>query len=175
MRNLNSSLQKVFKALEHKHGDVLKITDELYEALNNLNLGGKMFFTKNMKIISADIRFFKKELFPHINFDEKIIFPFVSMHIPRLENMLYFLRAEHVEIKNNFSTFEGLFKKLHSKKEKKPHFRDINRFIDRGTYLFCLLRSHIQTENTSVYKEIEKQLNRREKEELAYLYRAFKG
>ena len=51
-----------------------------------------------------------------MDFDETVIFPFIERHIPKYEQMILFLIAEHSEFRDNFERFESLYKEL--KKEK---------------------------------------------------------
>lgn len=142
----------------------------LHDAVNNLRYEGKVQLTKNLKILERVTKFLTDDLIPHIHLDEKVIFPYLEKHVPKLNPMLGFLRGEHCEFKESFKAFEKLFSQFKNKKTDSHRRVLIEKLRDKGTYLFCLLRNHIQAENESVYRVMDEQLHKDEKQELLKLY-----
>ena len=156
----------VVEFFEAEYKEVLNKLDQLSEATKNLRFEGKLSYGKNIKEVEEVIKFLEKKLYQHIALDEKIIFPFVEAHIPKLEPILRFLRAERNEFKINLEVFESLFKKLKGGKMEPQQHKIVEELREKGIYLVCLMRNHIQTENESVYKTIDQQLREDEKKEL---------
>ena len=98
--------------------------------------------------------------------DEQVIFPFLQMHIPKLEAMICFLRAERNEFKLSLANFEVLFKQLGHEKHVLRQQKIIDQLKEKGIYAVCLMRNHIQIEIESVYKPMDQQLHQDEKKEL---------
>ncbi len=149
-----------------EHENVLGKLDELNESINNLQYEGKVFVGKNIKAIEKTVSFLKKKLLQHIELDEKIIFPYVQKHIPKLDPMLSFLRAERNEFKLTLKDFESLFKQLKDEKNALKQQKIIDQMKEKGVYAICLMRNHIQIEIESVYKPIDRELHTNEKKEL---------
>ena len=164
---------RLFEILDQKHRIALTKTQELYEALNNLHYEGKVSFGRNIKEIEKAVRFFRNELSPHIRADEEVVFPYLSVHVPRLDPMLRFLSAEHNELKIKFKDFEHLFRKVKDNKDSPLLPKELYKLRDEGTYLFCLLRNHIQTESAGVYQVIASDLTLGEKKVLLEKYSRF--
>jgi hemerythrin-like domain-containing protein len=156
----------IIHSLQFDNQAVMKKADQLHDVLNNLIYEGKASLGKNAAKIEETIEFFRENLFPHMNCDETVIFPFVERHLPRYEQTIRFLAAEHRELQDNFESFECLYKEF--KKEKKDFNRQkiIDKLRDKGIYLFCVIRNHLQGENESIYKAAQEQLNESEKGEL---------
>ena len=160
------SVKRMVAFFEKEYHDVLGRLDELYEATKNLQFEGKVSSGKNIKVIERVIDYLKKKLFLHIALDEKIIFPFLEAHIPKLTVVLSLLRAERNEFKANLEDFESLFSKLKEEKNDQQYYKLVRDLREKGIYLVCLMRNHIQVENESIYKIIDQELHNDEKKEL---------
>ncbi len=145
----------------------LQTADRLYEALHNLRYEGKIFLKRNIRIIQEAVDFFKEEHISYIRLDEEVIFPFLRVHIPKLEQMLDVLQAENNEFREKLAELEGLFRQLKSEASDSGRFRKIMENIcDQGTYLFCLVRNHMQVKAEAVYKVMDRELHQDEKRSL---------
>ena len=160
------------RPLQLRHQNVMQKVDQLYEAVNNLVYEGRTSFGKNIIKIEEGIEYFREKLFPHMDFDETVIFPFIERHIPKYEQTIRFLIAEHRELRDNFESFESLCKKLKERKSDINRQKIIDKLRDKGIYLFCVIRNHLQGENESIYKAAQEQLNESEKKELLSKVRA---
>lgn len=158
-----------------EYQDVLEKLDGLYEATKNLQFEGKLFIGRNRKAIERVIKFLKKKLSWHIALDEKIIFPFLEVHIPKLGPVLNLLRAERNEFKANLENFESLFQQLKNEKNNSGYYKTLEELREKGIYLVCLMRNHICAENESVYKAIDQELHLDEKRGLIRQCHKFKS
>ncbi len=145
---------------------VLEKLGQLENALNNLQYEGKLFSSGHINKAEDVVRFLKKKYTAHIKLDNNIIFPFLERHIPKLHPVLLYLRAERREFQEGFKIFEETLSEL--KRGNKDVIRHgiIGRLKDRGIYLICLMRSHIQLEEQSVYEGITRGLHKDEKSAL---------
>ena len=166
--------QTVFGPLQEIHGDILNKADELYAAVSGLQCEGKISLERNLLKIQRVMDFLKEKLLPHIELDEEVVFPFLERHIPKLDPMLRFLRSEHSEIRSNLAELEVLISKMRQQRAAVRRNRIITQIKEQGTYLYCLMRNHIQTETESVYKELNKRLDTGEKKKLLEEYTAQK-
>ena len=112
------TVKGVVAFFEKEYHDVLSKLDELYEATKNLQFEGKVFSRKNIKTIEKITKYLKTKLVQHVTLDEKIIFPFLEVHIPKLEPVLHLLRAERNEFETNLEIFESLFQKLKERRDR---------------------------------------------------------
>ena len=108
----------------------------------------------------------KKKFAEHVCLDGPIFFPFLEKHIPMLHTVLLYLKAERREFQEGFKIFEKILLEL--KKDNKNVLRHniIERLKNKGIYLICLIRSHIQLEEQSVYESIQRELRKDEKSAL---------
>lgn len=145
---------------------VFEKMDQLENALNKLQYEGKFFSSGHIKRAEEVVYFLKRKFADHIRMDNLIVFPFLEKHIPRLYTALLYLKAERREFQESFKNFEKIFLEL--KKNNKNVLRNdiIERLKNKGIYLICLMRSHIQFEEQSVYKSIQQVLSAEERREL---------
>jgi hemerythrin-like domain-containing protein len=114
-----------------------------------------------MAEIKSLVAYFKKELNGHMKDEEKTLFPFISSHIPRLQPMVYLLLSEHEDFKENLQSLEKLIRGFQQKKILSQTAMDL--ISEKGTYLLCLLRSHMSVESCSLYRAADKELRLSEK------------
>jgi len=158
--------KNILVLFEKEQREVLQKLDELYDAIKHLKYEGKLFRGRNMRAVEKNVNFLKKELSQHIAIDDKVIFPFLEVHIPKLEPLLHFLRAECSEFELSLKNFETLFQKLKDEEDGFIKGDIIHQLNEKGLYLICIMRNHIQMEIQSVYKPIERQLRPDEKKNL---------
>ena len=159
--NLECSLA----AIEQDHKECLQRTDELFEAMSNLRFEGKAALGRNTQDIRKILDFLQGNFVPHMKL-ESVIFSYLEMHIPRLESIIKILLAEHKELKVNLEVLQFLLGDLLEEKSESRRPQTIEKLKDKATYFIYLLRNHIQAEDESIYKALEQELHRDEKEEL---------
>lgn len=152
--------------LEHLHKKAIQEADRLYQALNNLCYEGKASFGKNLRQIAKAVRFLELEFLKHICGNEEIIFPYLQDHIPRLESMIEFLKAEHAELRQGFKKFNICFKELSHKRNGHQHPAIMGQLKDHGVCLVYLLRNHLRIETESIYNAVNCELKSKERQEL---------
>lgn len=152
--------------LENAHTDTLQKIDRLQDILTNLRFEGKVRLGKNLKEAGRVLDFFDKELMPHLNLEEKILFPFVETHLPKLESVIHLLQAEHEDFRKNLEGFRFLLQEIPKKKYESIRGEMTERLREQGLYLIYLLRNHIQEETETVYKVANRELRPSEKSTL---------
>ena len=156
--------KSIFALLEKDHKATFQNLDRFYEALKNLRFEGKQNLGKNISEIREFVSYFKREIKTHMREEEKILFPFLQTHVPRLEPMICLLLSEHGDFRNCLN-YLGLslseFRKTGSDKTRLIH--GLN---EQGTYLVCLLRGHMWLETQSLYRAADRELHRSEKKQL---------
>ncbi len=145
---------------------VLEKLDQLEDALYNLQYEGKLFSSSHIKKAEEAVRFLEKKYAAHIKLDERVVFPFLEKHIPRLDSVLLCLKAERREFQEGFKIFDEILSKLKKGNQDIIRHSIIERLKNKGIYLICLMRSHIQLEEQSVYENIQGRLHRDEKSAL---------
>jgi hemerythrin-like domain-containing protein len=110
---------------------------------------------KNLSEIRQLADYFRKEMAVHMKQEERVLFPFLCTHIPRLQPMVRLLAADHDEFRTGM---QSLGRNL---KTQKAH-----QISEQGTYLVCLLSSHMWVESHSLYKAADKELRPEEKKTL---------
>ncbi|MBI5150295.1 MAG: hemerythrin domain-containing protein [Candidatus Omnitrophica bacterium] len=151
---------------QRERSGVLQKLDRLDEAIKNLQYESKRFSRKNMKEIQGVVNYLQNRLFEHVTLDEEVVFPFLERHIPRLEPLLCFLRAERGEFKLSLENFEMLFQKLKDEQNVLRQYKIFEQLKEKGIYVTHLVRHHIQIEMESVYNMVDRQLHEDEKNEL---------
>ncbi len=169
------ALKKFLQAFEREGLVVVRKLDRLREVINNLRFEGKVFAGKNIKEIEIIVGFLKARYAQHVKIDDHVVFPFVERHIPRLEPVLNFLRAERKEFKATLEAFEALYARLKNRRDDAEYYKMVEKLTDKIIYLVGFIRNHIQMEKEGVYKIIEQELRVREKQTLSGRIEALKN
>ena len=151
---------------------VLRKLDFLQESIQNLQYEGKASFQKNMRNIGQTVDYLKALFLRHMDLDDEVIFPFARAHVPRLEVMITFLNAERHELRSQLETFEVLFHHLTADTPWEEHERITGQLKEKGVYVVCVMRNHIQTESEGIYNVLDRELHGCEKKQLVRLIRA---
>lgn len=163
MTKENTDFTGVVALLKREHINFFKEIDRFHNSLNNLHYEGKVSLGKNTKAIEKTIKYFKDQVFPHVTFEEDVLFDFLSIHMPRLDPTLRFLRADHKEFKANFRNFESLFKKFKAEKNDLKRNKIQEKLRIKGVYIIFLMRNHIRLEDESICKAMDKEFHPEEK------------
>ena len=164
-QNKNNSSELV-RCLERSHQETLLKTNGFYETLLKLRYEGKPSLGKNLRAADEVLKFFHGEHKQHMNCEENVIFPFLMIHVPKLESVIQVLRADHHDFKNKLQVFENLIAELAKDRTDFDHAAVLEKIREVGTYMIYLLRSHNQFESSSIHKVMETQLHADEIEEL---------
>ncbi len=136
--------------------------EKLQHALTHLRYEGKLQRGKNLKAIKSIISWLDQELKKHQRYQEKILFPFLEMHVPKYEPTIHFLQSDHAEIRENTQKVKESLKQI-GRSDRYPVNGNLR---EAGIYLVCLLRHHIQLEKTGIQKALKKDLNEEERTEI---------
>ena len=154
----------IYSVLEKDSKTTSANLNKFYKILMDLRFGGKQDTSKSMAQLVRLVAYFKKEVVEHMREEEKILFPFLRKHIPRLEPMIWLLLSEHDDFRNalkDLSLSLSIFKKVGSDKA-----RIIHQLNEQGIYLLCLLRGHMSVETQSLYRAADQELRPDEKKQL---------
>ena len=154
----------IFGILEKDHKTTFQKLNQFYEVLRKLLYEGKLTLGQNLAETSEFVAYFKKELDGHMRDEEKILFPFLQTHVPRLEPMICLLLSEHEDFRNSIKNLKTALSKFKKHEVVKPGTLD--KICEQGTYLICLLRSHMSVESNSLYRVADKELRLSEKRKL---------
>ena len=163
----------VSEVLEGDAEETLKRLESFQKNVTHLRYEGKASFGKNLKRVCEMLEFFNDELIQHLKHEEEIIFPFLETHVPKLEPIIHLLQAEHEDFRRSLGSFEDCFEELLNQKNGAHRGKVTERLQELGTYLIYLLRNHIQAEEESVHRVIDRELSAREKKELENKIRSF--
>ena len=110
--------------------------------------------------------FFQSNLARHFQIEEDILFPYAETHIPKLEAVTKLFRYEHEDFRNNLRSL-GVFLAQLGKRKADPA-ATLDKVSELGTYLICLLRSHMWVETRTLYRAADKELREPEKKRLIH-------
>jgi hemerythrin-like domain-containing protein len=179
MRTKKISSQKKFNgclaALEEEHRESFRETEKLSDVLTNMRYEGKLSFGKNLKEANRLRIFFNRVMNHHAEMEEKILFPFLERHVPKMETVIRLLRSEHSDFEKTLKEFNALLRAMAGEKDSVKRSLLMEKLQEIGTYLIYLLRHHLHNENESVYKTISRDLNQNEKEILVRKIRSGQG
>ena len=160
----NKRSHTIFGILEKDHKTTLRKLDQFYEILKKLRYEGKLMLGQNLTQADRLVTYFKKELDHHMRDEEKILFPFLRAHVPRLEPMVYLLLSEHEDFRSSIKDLKIALREL--KIHASVKHSTLDKICEQGTYLICLLRSHMSVESSSLYRVADKELHPSEKRKL---------
>lgn len=157
------------------HAVILEKMDQFNEALRSIHFEGKLYTKRNLEVIRQVVKFLNTDLARHIREDEQAIFPFLEKRVPKLSPILSLLRADHSEFRDSLREFEEILNCLQGAAQTHDEFNEqLVRLREKGIYLICLMRNHLQAENEGAYHAIDQYLNEEEKRELAGRIRSFR-
>lgn len=145
----------------------LEEVDRLYRVLTNLHYEGKPMVGKNVNEAREVLLFFSTELAEHVELEERVLFPFLETHLPKLETLISLLRSEHVDFRKSVQNFELALLELANERRGSSQPRILGEIRERGIYLVYLLRNHVHVEQEGIYRVVERDLHAEEKQELA--------
>lgn len=158
---------RITRLLENHHEETLRKADHLKEILIHLQYEGKPSLGKNLRKAGEILEFFQGEVNKHMEEEERILFPFLETHLPRLESLISLLRSEHQNFKRHASCFNFLLDRLEGEKDELEREKLIEKLRETGMYLVYLLQGHLQEESEILYRAAEQQLKSDEKKKLA--------
>lgn len=162
------------EALQKSHAGVIQKAGELNKALHDLRYEGKPMFGKNLRRARTVFRSLEKELSKDMRFEEKVLFPFLESHVPKLRFMIHIIEEEHGDLRGNLEALQSLLEKLLRAGYDGGQSALVEKIRRKGNYLNYFLHNHTWAENESVYRVMSGDLIAAEKKELQKRFDKFK-
>ena len=140
--------------LEKGHAEILRKTDSFRKTLTNLHYEGKPFVGRNLKQTRELTVFLTQEVLRHFKLEEKILFPFLKKHIPKLEPVIRFLEVEHADFRMQLKNFQKSLRRLSKSRGNLDRGEITEKIRDLGIYMIYFLRNHVQAEDGTLYKAV---------------------
>lgn len=163
------------KLLGEDHEEALRQIREFQAAMTHLQYEGKLALGKNLSRAREVVRFFDGEVRGHMDREEKILFPYLETHLPKLTPLIVLLRSEHRTFQNTLERFRARLEELAKEKSERRRSPILSDLKEAGTYLVYLLQGHHQEESQILYKVADDLLQKEEKQELARRFADGKG
>ena len=144
--------------LDETHTEALEKTDRLYELLTKLRYEGKFLFGRNLKEVRTLLRFFHQKLSGRMRSEERLLFPFLEVHVPKVAPVLRLLRSGGEDFRRNLRALHTFLGKLARTRTNHDYAEAVDQVIGTGTYLVYLVRHYIRLERKSISKVIQKEL-----------------
>lgn len=145
------------------HLELMKAFKKFHGVVVALRFEGKPAFGKNLKNLIAAQKKLKIAFHRHKNLEEKVIFPFLEAHIPRLFSVLQLLIKDHAELELILKSFPGNAGGFQAvswwKEDLAGHVIGLQHQVD---YFWQLLKNHIYLEENIVYEMALKELHQDE-------------
>lgn len=149
---------------EEEHEEMDHELKKLQESLAKMAYEGKASLGRNLKAASETAVFFQKELPPHLDAEEKVIYPYLRKHIPKLDSVIGILTKEHSEIRRTLKKFCTVLSGMIQDERRQP--ARIQEVRDTGNYLLYVIRIHMKIEQESLYQAVNRDLSLDEQREL---------
>ncbi len=148
---------------EKEAAKIINEAARLHKVLVHLRYEGKPTRGKNLKAAKSSILSFSKILKGHRELQEKVVFPYLRVHIPKHDPAIRFFCADHRAIRRDKEKLRSLIGRASKKLLEAGKFRGIQK---KGAYLAGLVRHHLELERKSVLKAIRNELRPEEKKEI---------
>lgn len=125
----------------------------------HLRFEGKQRTKDNIDRIRDHVNYLHDDMNRRMRYEEEVLFPFLSMHIPRIQPLFDLLRNDHLQ-------FESEFKELSDSVAAGIR----SEILVHGDFLIGLLRSHWLLEGMEAIAPLQDELKRHEKDRLNRLW-----
>ena len=159
--------QQLIQTFEKNHASLATEIDALHSVLHVFCHEGRAQFGKNINRMDGAVRSLQARLNFVSVYEEKCLFPFISVHIPRFEPLVTLLRSEHADFRRLLKGLSASLTAFKKEKEASRQLRSVQRIREEGMYLICLMRSHLWAETRNMYEALNRELRVEEKETLA--------
>jgi hypothetical protein len=156
--------KEVSPIFERGHRQAAEEVSRLHEALLLLRYEGKAAFSKNLKESGKLIVSLVDGLMREMDFEEKVLFPYLKIHLPKLNLTVDILQIEHGDLRRNLLSLSGTFDQLRRRKFGRDTVEKIEALRKRTSYLSYFLQNHAWAETQSVYRLMQKELKNDEKQ-----------
>jgi len=167
MKKRAAMSERIVHLLEKDSAGMLNVLGRMSDMLVGFRYEGKPSFGKNVKKAKSMLRLLNQEWAQHAWFEEKILFPFIGVHLPKLESMILVLKADHLDFKKVTRQLRSLLNRMSAMNSVSRYGEWIQQVNESGTYLIYFLRHHLEARKEGIEKIIESELRENEKKELA--------
>lgn len=167
MKSLTTGSGEIKHFLVARQREGIKNVCRLGDFLKNLRYEGKPSIGKNIMRGKRMTEMLERELENHIKAEEKILYPYVERHIPRMGALIQILKSEHETFRKTFLEFKSELKRFLKGKNYPDRKEKLIKINEIGTYLVYLLKHHLEIEMRSLYRLIDRELSAWEKKELS--------
>lgn len=158
--------KNVARHLERNHKGVIQKIAQLNRVLTDLRYEGKSSYGKNLKRAEILLGSLNEDLSWDMEFEEEMLFPYLETRVPRLEFMIHVLHEEHEVLKRRLDGLDSLLRALFNKEDGAGRIKIVEKMRKKGNYLNYFLHQHTWAEEESVYRVMDAELSRQEKDEL---------
>ena len=169
-QTVSDSLIHVF---EQNHASLAAEIDALDSILNVFCHEGRAQFGKNIRRLDNAIQRLQTRLDTVIGYEEKCLFPFINVHIPRFQPLIYLLLSEHEDFGKRLKSLARSLAAFKKEKGAARQLKSLRKIKAEGMYLVCLMRSHLWAEAKKMYEAVNRELRAGEKEKLARRLKEF--
>ena len=149
----------MLKQLEITDREVVNKADELRTLLRRLTyIVDEEACRPVLSELSGVLDFFAEEIFVHQRLEENVLFPFLKVHIPRLEHTIHLLYAEHRDFRRDFTTIRNLYQRLLIAKRLSVRSDIITKLYTIGSCFLYLLRYHAEVESQYIHDAVQIEL-----------------
>ena len=163
----------LIQTFEKNHASLATEIDALHFILHMFCHEGRAQFGKNIKRMDDAVRSLQIRLNFVSAYEEKCLFPFINVHIPRFEPLVTLLRSEHADFRRLLKGLSSSLAAFKREKEASRQLKSIQKIREEGMYLICLMRSHLWAETRKMYEALNRELRAEEKEKLALRLQEF--
>lgn len=156
-------MKSAIKFFDSEDADIFQQAERLHRALTHLKYEGKLTLAKNLKEVKESAGALGVILKRHLGLQEKVVFPYISTHIPRYETTVHFLESEHEEIDRHC---EKLLKAIREFQRSGSSLKNSGEVYENGIFLVSLLRHHLNFELRNIRLLMGKELRLDEKIEI---------
>ncbi|OGW90861.1 MAG: hypothetical protein A3D28_06070 [Omnitrophica bacterium RIFCSPHIGHO2_02_FULL_63_14] len=158
-------MPSIHRILEKDHGETLKKLDAFDDVLKRLRYEGKASLGRNVRDANELVGYFERTLLGHMKEEERVLFPFMRKRIPRLEPLICLLLSEHDDLRQKLRRLRSTLKSC-GRASTPRAVGLLDAVCHDGTFLICLLHSHMSVETGTLYKAADRTLRPFEKEML---------
>lgn len=153
--------------------EILRRSQEFQRILFHVREDRGMERQKMLKSAVETVDYFIRRMRPRFRSENRVLFPYLREHIPKLDAAVTFLHLEQTDFDRRLNALRKHLKKLALLKKEGAAARDAaGRIHDEGLYIIYALRHYLVAEK-QLFENFRKVLNRSEVEELGKLLRFY--
>ncbi|MCB9799619.1 MAG: hemerythrin domain-containing protein [Candidatus Omnitrophica bacterium] len=154
MRSDITAQNNLIRIFNNKHRETLVRVECFEDALRSLKYEGKVSRGKNIANVKTLIGYFGTHLKRHMRAEERILYPFFDIHVPKYDSVIALFRLEHREINRNMRKMVQWIK-LYDEWSQKGLFSEwLKSFYVEGMCFVHLTRHHLVSESATLFKSV---------------------